>query len=133
MHLDNLVVIVTLLALIVYLWTGIRVGRARHRFEVKAPATNGPLGFECAYRAQMNTLEWLPLCLVPMWLFAWLWDPRIAAGLGLVWVLARVQYALGYTADPARRTPGFMVQAVVVMVLLAGDLGKAVYLAVTGG
>jgi len=133
MRLDLWVVIVTLLALMVYLWTGMRVGRARYKYEVKAPATTGPEAFECVYRAQMNTLEWLPVFLVSMWLFAWLWDSRIAAGIGLVWVLARIQYAVGYASDPAKRAPGFMVQAIAVMVLLAGDLGKAIYSAVTGG
>jgi len=133
MHVDNLVAIVTLLALIVYLWTGIRVGQARHRHGVSAPAMTGAPEFERAHRVQMNTLEWLPAFLVSMWLFAWYWDGRIAAAVGLVWILARVLYAVTYVKDPAKRGPGFGLQALATAVLLFGALGKAIYLAVAGG
>ncbi len=127
MQLDNLTVIVTLLALMVYLWTGMRVARARHTYEVRAPAVTGPVEFERAYRVQMNTLEWLPVFLISMWLFGWYWNGKVAAAIGLIWILARIQYAVSYTRDPAKRGPGFMVQAIATMVLLAGALGKAIY------
>ena len=132
MHLDNLVVIVTLLALMVYLWTGARVGRARHVHGVAAPAITGAPEFERAYRVQMNTLEWLPAFLISMWLFAWYLNAMIAAALGVVWILGRIWYAVGYTKDPAKRGPGFGIQALATLVLLAGALGKAIYSAVTG-
>ncbi len=132
MQLDNLVVIVTLLALTVYLWTGIRVGRARHKYGVSAPAITGAPEFERAYRVQMNTLEWLPIFLISMWLFAYYWNAKIAAALGVVWILGRIWYAVGYTKDPAKRGPGFGIQALTTLVLLAGALGKAIYSAVTG-
>jgi uncharacterized membrane protein YecN with MAPEG domain len=133
MEIDNLVVIVTLLALAVYLWTGIRVGQARHKYGVSAPAVTGAPEFERAYRAQMNTLEWLPIFLVSMWLFAYYWPAVWAAAIGLIWVLARIWYALTYTRDPAKRGPGFGLQAIATMVLLFGALGKAIYEAATGG
>ena len=133
MHLDNLVALVTFLALATYLWTGIGVGRSRHRYNVPAPATTGAPEFERAFRVQMNTLEWLPVFLVSMWLFAWLWDGRFAAGIGLVWVLARIHYAVSYSDDPSKRAPGFMIQAIATMVLLAGDIGRVIFNLVTGG
>ena len=133
MPIDNFVVIVTILALGVYLWTGMRVGRARHVHGVSAPAITGAPEFERAYRAQMNTLEWLPVFLISIWLFAYYWNAAIAAGIGLIWVLARIHYAVSYTKDPAKRGPGFGVQALATMVLLAGALGKAIFAAVTGG
>jgi hypothetical protein len=68
-----------------------------------------------------------------MWLFAWYWNAAVAAGIGLIWVLARIHYAVSYAKDPAKRGPGFGVQAVAAMVLLAGALGRAVFAAVTGG
>ena len=132
MQLDNLVVIVTLLALAVYLWTGIRVGQARHKYGVSAPAITGAPEFERAYRVQMNTLEWLPIFLISMWLFAYYWNAKIAAALGVVWILARIYYAISYAKDPAKRGPGFGVQSLATLVLLVGALGKAIYSAATG-
>ena len=133
MQLDNLVVIVTLVALLAYLWTGMRVGRARHQHGIVAPAITGAPEFERAYRVQMNTLEWLPLFLISMWLFAYYWNAKIAAALGVVWILGRIWYAVSYTKDPAKRGPGFGIQALATGVLLFGALGKAIYNAVAGG
>jgi len=133
MRIDNLVVIVTLLALLVYLWTGINVGRARHRYDVPAPAITGAPEFERAYRVQMNTLEWLPLFLVSMWLFAYEWNAMVAAAVGLIWILARIWYAVSYARDPKKRGPGFGIQALATLFLLLGALGKAIYGAVAGG
>ena len=132
MQINNLVVIVTLVAFLLYFWTGIRVGRARGKFGVAAPAVTGHPEFERAYRVQMNTLEWLPLFVPSLWLFAYYWDPRIAAAIGVVWIVGRLLYALTYVQDPAKRGPGFGLQALSTAVLLFGSLGKAVYLLATG-
>jgi uncharacterized membrane protein YecN with MAPEG domain len=133
MPINNLVVIVSLLALLIYAWTGVRVGQARTKYGVPAPAITGAVEFERAWRVQMNTLEWLPLFLPSLWLFAYYWDPRIAAVIGLVWILARVAYAVVYVQDPAQRGPWFGLQALSTAVLLFGALGRAVYLLATGG
>jgi glutathione S-transferase len=122
MHIDNLVVIVTVLALLLYLWTGVRVAAARGKFGVAAPAVTGHPEFERAYRVQMNTLEWLPLFLAGLWLFAFYWGGRAAAALGVLWILARLYYALAYVKDPARRGPGFGLQALATLILLLGAL-----------
>lgn len=132
MQLDNQVVVVTLLALLVYFWMGLRVGQARGKHGVSAPAVTGSPEFERTYRVQMNTLEWLPLFLPSMWLFAYYWNGRIAAAIGVIWILARIYYAFSYVKDPASRGPGFGLQALATGVLLFGALGKAVYSAVTG-
>ena len=94
--------------------------------------TGDPL-LERTIRAHYNTLEWLPLFLVSMWLFAVYWNELIAAALGAVWVVARIVYALGYYSDASRRAPGFLVQSLAVAVLLFGALGKIVYSLATGG
>ncbi len=133
MQVNNLIVVVTFLALLVYFWTTIRVGGARGRTGVAAPSVTGHPDFERAYRVQLNTLEWLPLFLPSLWLFAYYWDPRIGAGIGLVWVAARIYYAVSYSKDPAKRGPGFGVQALCTGILLVGALGKAAYLLATGG
>ena len=129
----NLVVVVTLLALLLYFYMGLRVAAARGKHGVVAPAVTGSPEFERAYRVQMNTLEWLALFLPSLWLFAAYWNQVLAAGLGLVWILGRVLYMTSYTKDPAKRGPGFGVQALATMVLLFGALGKALWSAAHGG
>jgi glutathione S-transferase len=45
----------TLLALLLHLALTMRVGQARSRYRIKAPAVTGNEHFERAYRVQMNT------------------------------------------------------------------------------
>lgn len=127
------VAIVTLLALLTYFWMGLQVGRARAKSGIAAPAMTGDPVLERTIRAHYNTLEWLPLFLVPLWLFAIYWSDLIAAIVGLVWIVGRVLYQLGYVADPKKREAGFLIQALAVAVLLFGSLGRLIYvLAVSG-
>ena len=127
------VAIVTLLALLTYFWMGLQVGRARAKCGIQAPAMTGDPVLERTIRAHYNTLEWLPLFLVPMWLFSLYWSDLVAAVLGLIWIVGRVVYQLGYVADPAKREVGFLIQALAVAVLLFGSLGRLIYvLTITG-
>jgi len=128
MRIENLVVVVTLVSLLLYFWTSTQVASARARNKIVAPSVTGHPEFERAYRVQMNTLEWLPLYLPSLWLFAYYWSPIIAAALGLLWILGRVLYALSYVKDPTRRALGFSLQALATALLLFGSLGKAVAL-----
>lgn len=123
------VAIVTLLALLTYFWMGLQVGRARAKSGIAAPAMTGDPVLERTIRAHYNTLEWLPLFLVPLWLFALYWSDLVAAGVGVVWIVGRVLYQLGYVKDPAKRELGFLIQALAVAVLLFGALGRIVYVA----
>jgi glutathione S-transferase len=128
-----LVAIVTLAALLVYLWMGFSVALAHKATGIAAPAMTGDPRLERAVRIQANTLEWLPLFLVSLWLFALYWNDRIAALLGVVWIVGRVLSALGYAADPNKRGPGFGIQALATLILLFGALAGAVrVLLVTG-
>ena len=122
-----LVAVVTLLALVLCLWMGISVARARRRFGVAPPAMTGHEEFERHVRVHGNTLEWLVIFLPCLWLFAIYVDDRIAAGLGLVWIVGRVIYALGYRREAKARRPGFFVQAMAVLLLFLGALGGAVW------
>jgi glutathione S-transferase len=129
----SLVAIVTLLSLLLYAAMGIAVGRARGKSGIHAPAMTGDPLLERTIRVQANTLEWLPIFLVSLWLFALYWNDLVAAGLGLVWIVGRVLYGRGYVADPGKRETGFMIQALACAVLLFGALGRIVYvMAVTG-
>lgn len=128
-----LVAMVTLLALVLYVWMGIRVGSARGKFGISAPAVTGHPEFERHFRVQANTLENLPIFLVSMWLFAAFLDARIGAGLGLVWVVGRILYMMGYVEEPSKRSLGFGVQAVAGLALLLGALGAVAWRLAHGG
>jgi glutathione S-transferase len=126
------VALVTLLTLLTYLWMGIAVARARGKSGIEAPAMTGDPVLERTIRVQANTLEWLPIFLLSMWLFAIYWNVLVAAGLGVVWILGRVIYAAGYVAAPAKRSTGFLIQMAASLILLLGALGKIVYSLATG-
>ena len=125
--------LVTLLAIGLYFFTGLQVGKARQTFGIKAPAITGNPDFERVFRVQMNTLEWLPIFLPSLWLFAVYWNELAAAALGLVWIVGRVLYALGYAVDPAKRSTGFLIQLLACAVLLLGAFGRIIYSLATGG
>jgi uncharacterized MAPEG superfamily protein len=123
---------VTLLALLAYFWMGLQVGGARGKSGINAPTMTGHPLLERAVRVQSNTLEWLPIFLASLWLFAIYWNELVAAGLGVVWIVGRLLYSTGYMADPAKRSTGFLIQMVATAVLLLGALGKIVYSLATG-
>jgi uncharacterized MAPEG superfamily protein len=125
--------LVTILALLVYLYMGVQVARARGKSGIEAPAMTGDPMLERANRVHINTLEWLPLFLAGLWLFALYWNDRVAAGLGLVWIVGRLFYSAGYMADPAKRSMGYLIQALAGLVLLLGAFGRIVYSLATGG
>jgi glutathione S-transferase len=125
------VAIVTLVTALVYIWMVFRVGAARGKSGIQAPAMTGDPGLERAVRVQTNTLEWLPIFLPSLWLCHLFWQPQdesgiIVAAIGLVWIVGRIVYALGYTQDPGKRSTGFLIQFVASLVLILGALGKAV-------
>jgi glutathione S-transferase len=119
--------IITCLAVAFYFYTSTQVARARVRFGVKLPAISGNPDFERVFRVQMNTLEWLPIFLPSLWLFAIYIGDGIAAVLGLVWVLGRVLYVLGYAKAVEKRGPGFAIQATASIVLWIGALGAILW------
>lgn len=125
--------LVTIVALLVYFAMGIQVARARGKSGIEAPAMTGDPMLERANRVHINTLEWLPLFLAGLWLFAIYWNERVAAGLGLVWIVGRLIYSAGYMADPAKRSMGFLIQSLAAAILLFGALGRIVYSLATGG
>ena len=127
------VALVTIAALLVYFWMVLRVAGARKTSGIAAPAMTGDPILERHIRVQANTLEWLPIFLPALWLFAIYWNDQVAAGAGVVWIVGRILYALGYVADPAKRELGFGIQALAAAVLLFGALGKIVWTLVTVG
>ena len=122
----HLTALVTLLALAFYFFTSINVSRTRTRTGVKVPAMSGHPDFERAFRIQMNTLEWMPIFLPSLWLFAVYISDAIAAGIGLVWIVGRIVYFIGYSQAAAKRGPGFAIQAFAAIALWVGALGAVV-------
>src|SRR5690349_11233073 len=112
--------LVTCLALLFYFLTSVQVAKARGRYGIKAPAISGDPDFERIFRVQMNTLEWLPIFLPSLWLFAIYISDAIAAIIGLVWIAGRIVYMIGYTRSVPQRGPGFGIQASAVIVLWLG-------------
>src|SRR5256714_8157848 len=110
--------LVTLLAILFYFYTSINVSRARTRTGVKAPAISGHPDFERVFRVQMNTLEWLPIFLPSLWLFAIYVGDQVAAAIGLLWIVGRIVYMIGYTQSTDRGNPGFLIQALACAILL---------------
>jgi len=123
----HLTALVTLLAVMLYSFIGFNVGRARIAFGVKAPATTGHPEFERAFRVQMNTLEWMPIFLPSLWLFAIYISDTVAAGIGLIWVIGRILYFIGYIKAAEKREAGFMIQMLACTVLLVGAIGAVVW------
>ena len=68
----------------------------------------------------MNTLEWMPTFLTPLWLCAIYFSDVAAAGLGLVWIAGRVLYFAGYTRAVEKRLPGFFIQSTACVLLFLG-------------
>lgn len=112
--------IVTLLAVAFYFFLATRVAVARGRFGVKHPATTGNPDFERIFRAHINTLEWMPIFLAPLWICAVYLNDAAAAVLGLIWIAGRAWYFSGYSRAVAKRLPGFLVQTSACFLLFAG-------------
>jgi len=118
----HLTALITCLAVAVYFSTTILVSRARSAYGIKAPATSGNPDYERVFRVQMNTLEWMPIFLPGIWLFAIYISDTIAGLIGLVWIVGRVMYIFAYAKAAEKRGPGFGVQALAALGLLVGAL-----------
>ena len=116
----NYTALVTLLAIALYFFLATRVAGARVKFGVKHPATVGNPDFERIFRVHMNTLEWMPTFLVPLWLCAIAVSDVGAAALGLVWIAGRVVYFAGYRQAVEKRLPGFFIQSTACLLLFIG-------------
>jgi glutathione S-transferase len=118
--------IVTVLALLQFIVFGFKVGRARGRYGVKAPAITGNVTFERFFRVQQNTLELLVALVPGLYLFSHYWNPRVAAALGLFYLIGREVYAAAYVKEPAKRSAGYGLSFLPTAILVLGGLVGAV-------
>ena len=123
----NWTALVTLLAILLYMFASVRVSRARMKYGVKLPAISGNADFERVFRAHMNMLEFMPVFLPSLWLFAIYVSDAIAAAIGAVWIVGRFVYMVGYAKSVPQRGPGFAIQLLAASALLLGALGAVVW------
>ncbi len=118
--------IVTALALLQFLVFGFKVGSARERLGIKAPAMVGNETFERLHRVHMNTLEMLVAFVPGLYLFSTYFNPLVAAGLGVLYLAGRTLYASAYVKEPLKRGPGFGLSFLPTVVLIVGGLVGAI-------
>jgi glutathione S-transferase len=118
--------IVTALALLQFIVFGFKVGRARGRYGVKAPAVAGNEIFERHFRVQQNTLEQLIVFLPGLYLFSHYFWPLVAAALGVIYLIGREVYSATYVKNPSSREVGYGLTFLPTVILVLGGLVGAV-------
>jgi glutathione S-transferase len=118
----ELVFLVILIALIEYMVFAGLVGRARAKYGVLAPAMTGHPEFERANRVHQNTLESLIVFIPAVWIFGLYLSSRWAAGLGVLFIVARVIYAFGYLRAAEKRGPGAGLTGLANIALVVGAI-----------
>jgi uncharacterized membrane protein YecN with MAPEG domain len=116
------IALVILLALLEYMVFGFLVGGARARYKVPAPAITGHPDFERTFRVHYNTLELLMVFIPSIWLFGMYLNPRWGAIIGVVFLIGRALYAVGYIRAAEKREIGALLSFGAVAVLLFGAL-----------
>ncbi len=114
--------LIIVLALIQYLSCTILVGRARRKYDIKAPATTGHEIFERFYRVQMNTLELLVVFIPALWLAAKYWSPIWMGSIGAIYIIGRVIYLMAYIKNPTNRAIGFSLSMMSIVILILAAL-----------
>jgi len=112
--------LVTVLALLIYIFFGAQVGKARGKFSIPAPAMSGPDDFMRVLRVQGNTLELLVIFLPALWLFAATVNDLWAAAIGVFFPIGRIIYARGYYTEANKRGTGFLISFASCLILLLG-------------
>ncbi|KAL5721928.1 glutathione transferase [Ranunculus cassubicifolius] len=128
------VILVFVLYFFLNIWMGFRVGAARKKYNVPYPTlyaleseNHEAMLFNCVQRGHQNTME-----MMPMFLFALgvggLPHPLIAAPIGLLYVIGRAVYFVGYsTGEPKNRLYGGSLSLVCLLGLIACSISLAVH------
>lgn len=114
--------LISLLALLQFSIFGILVGSARGKYGIAAPATTGNEVFERTFRVHYNTLEKLVVFIPALWIFGYYIGQYWAAGLGLVFLIARTWYAITYIKNPQSRIIGAGLTDLVLVALVVGGI-----------
>ena len=114
--------LIVLLALLQYLWFSVRVGAARGKYNINAPACSGDEAWERIFRVQQNTMEQLIIFIPATYAFAFFASPLWALILGVVFIIGRFLYAAEYVKDPKTRVLGMVLTMLPSFVLVLGAL-----------
>jgi uncharacterized membrane protein YecN with MAPEG domain len=112
--------LVILAALAQYLYFSIRVGLARGKYGIDAPATQGNENWERLFRVQQNTLEQLIVFLPALLLFGFYASATWVLLPGVLYLVGRQLYAREYVANPKSRGPGMGLTFLASAVLMVG-------------
>ena len=114
--------LISVLAAVQVLVLGFLVGQGRATYGVPAPAMSGHPDWERLNRAHQNSLEQLVLFL-PLF-NAYLFSAGIQTGIaaGILFLIARILYAVGYIRDAKRREIGAWLTAAAQVWLGVGAL-----------
>ncbi|XP_075066116.1 leukotriene C4 synthase-like [Mixophyes fleayi] len=123
---NNIVLLgaVTLLGILEQAYFSLQVIAARRKFSVSPPCTSGPAEFERVYRAQMNCTEYFPMFLAVLWLSGIFFHQGTAAACGLLYLLSRYRYFVGYsTSSQGRLVPMYLNAGVLWFMIALSTLG----------
>jgi uncharacterized membrane protein YecN with MAPEG domain len=98
--------LVIVLAVVEVLVLAMLVARGRGKYGVPAPAMTGHPRWERLCRVHQNSIEQLVM-FIPLF-FAYVLNVGVYSGLilGVVYLIARIVYAVGYVRDPGSRAVG---------------------------
>jgi glutathione S-transferase len=124
---QHLAAIDTLLAIVLMIALTMRTGRMRIVHKIQAPATSGHPEFERAYRTHQNTVENFVLYVPALWIASVFYGGSIPFYIGLLWIIGRIAYAIGYAQQNAElRGPGFLASGLSALALIVlGAMGIA--------
>ena len=114
--------LIVLLALLQYVYFTGRVGQARGKYKVSAPACDGDEAFNRVFRVQQNTLEQLVIFIPAAYAFAYYLSELWVVLPGLGFIIGRFLYAAAYLKDPKSRGPGMAITLLSNVVLVLGAL-----------
>ena len=114
--------IVVLVALLQYFWFTAKVGQARGKYKIKAPACTGHEQFERLFRIQQNTMEQLVVFIPACFAFAYYLSGDWVIVPGAAFIAGRQLYAKEYANDPKSRGPGTAFSFLANVVLILGAL-----------
>ena len=114
--------LIVLLALLQYVFFTARVGMARGKYHVDAPACEGDENWNRLFRIQQNTMEQLIVFIPAMYAFSYYMSELWALLPGLAFIIGRFLYSAEYAKDPKSRTPGMAITLLSNIVLVLGAL-----------
>lgn len=115
-------VVIAMLALVQYMYFLMRVGGARAKFGIDAPATTGNPDFERINRVHYNTLEQLVIFIPALFAFSTYVNPLWAQAVGVAYIIGRFIYAQGYVNDAKKRAPGMIITMLSNVILVVGTI-----------